>query len=93
MYGIMSSHPAACLAAAKAYGRTIEKVDLSFISENASEVLSASLVPYIHDSELRGTIFDPHNASGMVSGVDTNFFVDHTEPLEVLGVVKDQWDG
>ncbi|KAJ5392276.1 hypothetical protein N7509_007766, partial [Penicillium cosmopolitanum] len=92
IYGIMSSHPAACLAAAKAYGRTIEKVDLGFINETASKVLSTSPIPYIRDSKLCGTIFDALDASGMVSGVNTHFFVDHKEPLEALEVVKDQWE-
>lgn len=104
----MSSHPAACLAAAKAYGSksyrklytaqfshrvgTIEKVDLGFINETASKVLSTSPIPYIRDSKLCGTIFDALDASGMVSGVNTHFFVDHKEPLEALEVVKDQWE-
>ncbi|CAI7674256.1 unnamed protein product [Penicillium pancosmium] len=62
IYGIMSSHLAACLNAVKAYGSkshrklhialfsyrggTIEKVDLDFISRNATEVLSTSPIPY-----------------------------------------------
>lgn len=50
--------------------------------KNASEVLSTSPVSYIHDAELRGTLFDASDVSGMVSAVNTNFFVDHTEPLE-----------
>ncbi|OQD70417.1 hypothetical protein PENDEC_c023G01060 [Penicillium decumbens] len=91
IYGIMSSHPAACLAAAKAYGRAIEKVDLEFISKNANEVLLTSPIPYIRNAELCGTIFDVRDTSGMVSGVNTSFFVDHTEPLEALAEVEREW--
>ncbi|KAJ5938388.1 hypothetical protein N7466_001522 [Penicillium verhagenii] len=91
IYGVMSSHPAACLAAAKVFGRTIEKVDLDFIGKIASEVMSTSPIPYIRAAELCGTVFDANDSSGIVSGVNTKFFVDHTEPLEALAIVKDEW--
>ncbi|KAJ5917526.1 hypothetical protein N7466_011080 [Penicillium verhagenii] len=91
IYGVMSSHPAACLAAAKVFGRTIEKVDLDFIGKIASEVMSTSPIPYIRDAKLCGTVFDANHSSGIVSGVNTNFFVDHTEPLKALAIVKNEW--
>jgi hypothetical protein len=53
--------------------------------------MSTSPIPYIRDAELCGTIFDADDTSGIVSGVNTNFFVDHTEPLEALAVVEDEW--
>ncbi|KAJ5551758.1 hypothetical protein N7535_000299 [Penicillium sp. DV-2018c] len=92
IYGIMSSHPAACLAAAKAFGRSIEKIDLGFIGKNANETMSTSPVPYIRDAELCGTVFIADDTTGMVSGVNTKFFVDHEEPLKVLRVVEKEWD-
>ena len=110
MYGIMSSHPAACLAAAKSLGSkcslfydtvsftisdsavgTIEKVSLDFIKANADAVMRASPIPYIRDANLSGTLFDSRDSSGLVSGVNTAFFVDHEEPLEALKMVKEVW--
>jgi len=66
-------------------------VDLEFISKNANEVLLTSPIPYIRNAELCGTIFDVRDTSGMVSGVNTSFFVDHTEPLEALAEVEREW--
>ncbi|KAJ6185187.1 hypothetical protein N7519_006488 [Penicillium mononematosum] len=77
IYGIMSSHPAACLAAAKSLG-----------SLRNHEVLP---IPYIQDAKLRGTIFQPEDTSAMVSGVNTGFFVDHEEPQKVLQAVRENW--
>ncbi|KAF9252606.1 hypothetical protein DTO027I6_3049 [Penicillium roqueforti] len=92
IYGVMSSHPAACLAAVKAFDRTIEKVDLDFIAKNANETMSTSPVPYIRDAERCGIIFDGKDTTGIVSGVNTKFFVDHEEPLKALAVVEKKWD-
>ncbi|KFA50737.1 hypothetical protein S40293_11535 [Stachybotrys chartarum IBT 40293] len=92
IYGIMSSHPAACLAAAASFGTTIEKVSLDFIAQNAATVMSASPISYVHDAKLSGTLFDPADSTGIVSGVNTNFFVDHKEPLEALALVRESWD-
>ncbi|KAH8169598.1 acetyltransferase (GNAT) family protein [Sarocladium implicatum] len=86
-YGIMSSHPAACLAAAGAFSSTIEKVSLDYISKNAKEVLEVSPVPYIRAAKLCGGIFNSSDSSGLISGVDTGFFVDHKEPLEALETI------
>ncbi|KFG78567.1 hypothetical protein MANI_002995 [Metarhizium anisopliae] len=86
VFGIMSSHPAACLTAAKAFGRGIEKVSLDFISENAAEVVKSSPIPYIRDAELCGSLFN--SAVNMVSGANTHFFVDHKEPLDTLRSVR-----
>ncbi|KAF3063906.1 hypothetical protein GL218_02569 [Daldinia childiae] len=92
VYGIASSHPAACLAAAKAFGTTIERVSLNFIAKNAASIMEASPISYIRDSALRGSLFDNKDSTGLVSGVDTKFFVDHDEPLEVLNKVRGLWD-
>ncbi|KAL8743537.1 MAG: hypothetical protein Q9190_004118, partial [Brigantiaea leucoxantha] len=82
IYGIMSSHPAACLAAAKAFTNGINAVATDFIRDNAKAVIEGSPVSYVQKAELRGNLFDPQDISGAVSCVDTVFFVDHTEPLE-----------
>ena len=105
IYGLMSSHPAACLAAAKAFGSkrmsisvtnpmlnitgSINTVRLDFIKEHAEEIMRASPIPYVKDAKPRGSLFNPEDTSGLVSSVDTGFWVDHTEPLEALAWTKD----
>lgn len=54
--------------------------------------MEASPISYIRDSALRGSLFDNEDSTGLVSGVDTKFFVDHGEPLEVLNEVRGLWD-
>ena len=100
IYCIMSSHPAACMAAAKVFGSksisasllnpkltvtgSINTVRVNFIQQHAEGIMKASPIRYIQDAKLRGSLFDPEDASGLVSCVDTGFWVDHTEPLETL---------
>ena len=110
IYGLMSSHPAACLAAAKAFGSKghttlpccdfntdiliggINTVALGFIRGNAEAVMEVSPISYVKDAELRGSLFDPEDTSGVISSVYTQFFVDHTEPLEALAWVREGLD-
>ncbi|KAI0104272.1 hypothetical protein GGR51DRAFT_561081 [Nemania sp. FL0031] len=92
VYGIVSSHPAACLTAARAFGPTIERVSLGFITQNAGSIMNASPIAYIRYAGLRGRLFDTQDFTGLVSGVDTKFLVDHGEPLEALNEVRKQWD-
>ena len=66
-------------------------MDLDFIGKNANEVMSTSPIAYIRDAEVCGTIFNAGDTTGIVSGVNTSFFVDHTEPLEALAVVEEYW--
>ncbi|ORY17093.1 hypothetical protein BCR34DRAFT_622053 [Clohesyomyces aquaticus] len=89
IYGIMSSHPAACLAAAKAFGHGLHAAPLDFIRQHAGAVLEASPVGYIKKAKLRGSLFDAEETNGAVSSVYTQFFVDHTEPLEALAWVRE----
>ncbi|EGX95298.1 hypothetical protein CCM_03570 [Cordyceps militaris CM01] len=93
IYGIMSSHPAACLAAAAAFSTGIERVPLDFIRNNAQEAMGVSPIQYIRDAKLCGTVFDVNDSTGLISGVNTEFFVDHKEPRKALEVIKEsqQW--
>jgi hypothetical protein len=107
IYGIMSSHPAACLAAAHAFGRKciptafrpiltstghISLVNLDFVQAHAKAIMEPSPIDYIKEAKLCGNLFNPESTSGIVSGVDTGFFVDHQEPLEALqSIPKDWW--
>ncbi|KAI0554106.1 hypothetical protein F4679DRAFT_527144 [Xylaria curta] len=92
IFGIASSQPAACLAAVKAFGTTIEKVSLDFVAKNAASIMETSPVPYIRDSRLRGALFDDKDSTELISGLDTKFLVDHGEPLETLNRVRERWD-
>ncbi|KAF2105687.1 hypothetical protein BDV96DRAFT_534778 [Lophiotrema nucula] len=89
IYGLMSSHPAACLAAAKAFNHGINTVQLDFIRKHAGAVVRASPISYVKDADLRGSLFDNEESDGVVSSVYTNFFVDHTKPLEALAWVQE----
>ena len=53
--------------------------------------MKASPVSYIRDAKLCGAVFDTADSSGLVSGVNTGFFVDHEEPLEALAHVRQSW--
>ncbi|MCJ1360008.1 MAG: hypothetical protein MMC33_010011, partial [Icmadophila ericetorum] len=88
MYGIATSHAAACLALAKSYGRGIQDVNPTFISTHMREIIECSPIDYIHEARLHGSLFDSGIIDGAVSCINTGFFVDHTEPLEALCVAK-----
>jgi hypothetical protein len=108
IYGLMSSHPAACLAAAKAFRSkrisisplgpiliitgSVNTVRLDFIKENAEAIMKTSPIRYVKNAKLCGSLFNPEDASGLVSAVNTDFWVDHTEPLEALAWARDVGD-
>ena len=108
IYGLASSHVAACLAAQRAFGGELTlqftpiilmltvadtgTVPLDFIKENADDILKSSPVPYIHDAKLRGYLFDPNCTKNLVSCIDTNFFTNHSKPLEALDFVRETRD-
>lgn len=108
IYGLMSSHPAACLAAAKAFGSKrnatcidvdtdvllggINTVAVDFIRDNAEAVMTLSPINYVKHADLRGSLFNADDTTGLISSVYTKFFVDHTEPLEALSWVREGSD-
>ena len=67
----------------------IEKVSLDFIKTNTKAILEASPVSYIKDAKLSGNLFDSKDPKG--SCVNTEFFVDHEEPLKVLETIRQSW--
>lgn len=71
---------------------SINTVRLDFIKVHAEEIMKASPIAYVRDAKLRGSLFNPEDASGLVSSVDTSFWIDHTEPLEALEWVRDTVD-
>ena len=104
----MGSHPAACLAASRAYksecippssnlithllGTRADRYCLTRVHERQRAIDKASPVGYIRDAKLRGRLFDSEDTSGLVSSVDTAFFVDHEGPLEALAWVRESMD-
>lgn len=56
--------------------------------------MKASPIRYVGDAKLRGNLFKPEDASGLVSSVDsdTGFWVDHTEPLKALVRTRERKD-
>lgn len=110
IYGIMSSHPAACMAAAKSFGSTclcprisvvngslnipghLSTTRLEFMKSNAEEIMKASPIRYVREAKLRGSLFNPEDDSGLVSSVDTGFWIDHKEPLEALARARETID-
>jgi hypothetical protein len=51
--------------------------------------MGCSPISYIKDAKLSGSLFNPEDTNGVVSSVDTGFFVDHEEPLEALLWVRE----
>jgi hypothetical protein len=54
--------------------------------------MEASPIGYVKDAKLRGSVFTPSDTSGLVSSVDSGFFVDHAEPLEALAWVRGEME-
>lgn len=71
---------------------SIDKVRLDFIKEHAKDVMHVSPIRYVKEAKLCGRLFHPEDATGVVSSVDTDFWIDHTEPLEVLARTRDRLD-
>ncbi|KAL8869425.1 MAG: hypothetical protein Q9174_004279, partial [Haloplaca sp. 1 TL-2023] len=92
VYGIASSHPAACLAAGKALGRGLSSISLNFIKDHAAEIMASSPIDYISGAKLHGSLFNPDVTDNTISSVDTGFHVDHTEPDEALQCVRQEGD-
>jgi hypothetical protein len=72
--------------------RTIDSlstVRLDVIGKHAQEIIESSPIGYVKDAKLHGSVFFPDDTSGLVSCVDSGFFVDHTEPLEALAWVRE----
>lgn len=46
-----------------------------------------SPIDYVATAVVAGSLFR-EDSTGLISGVDTNFFVDHEEPLHALNHVK-----
>lgn len=67
-------------------------MSLDFIRDNAESLVKTSPIEYIRNAKLCGNLFEPEDSTGLVSGVNTMFFVDHDEPLAALQAVCKTWD-
>ncbi|KAH6889408.1 hypothetical protein B0T10DRAFT_404855, partial [Thelonectria olida] len=89
IFGIMSSHPAACKALVKGFGNFMfSHVRLGFAEEHAASIMKESPIAYVKNAKLRGSLFSSEDETGLVCGVDSDFYVDHEEPLKALSWFK-----
>ncbi|KAI1435091.1 hypothetical protein GGR50DRAFT_694427 [Xylaria sp. CBS 124048] len=88
IYGIMSPHPAACVAAASSFGESIEHISLAFIDRNLDVVIGSSPIHSIYFATPYGSLFHPLDASGLVCGATYRFFVDREEHNAALRRVR-----
>lgn len=89
-FGILSSHPFAILAVLRVFGGGPEDVDLEMTKRYARAVMDSCPVGYVKEGKLRGTLFSGDSKDGIVSCADTQFWVDHEEPLQALKSVKEK---
>ena len=61
----------------------LRKLDLDFIKAYAQMIIDTSPVSYLKNAKLHGSLFQD-GTDGAVSSVNTEFFVDHDEPLQTL---------
>ena len=86
--GVLSSHAHAILAVLHVYGRPTEEVDLTMTRDHARAIMDSCPVQYVKDAKLHGSLFGEVD-DGSVSCADTQFWVDHEEPLKALDAVRD----
>jgi hypothetical protein len=86
VFGILSSHPAAILAALRAWDNGIENVNLETVKGHGSAIMASSPVEYVRNAQLVSR--DSDNGGTVCCCASTDFWVDHAEPLAVLEEVK-----
>lgn len=62
----------------------LRKLDLDFIKAHAEMIIDTSPVSYLKNARLHGSLFQDGIDGGAVCSVNTEFFVDHDEPLQTL---------
>ncbi|KAF8902259.1 hypothetical protein CPB84DRAFT_1814979 [Gymnopilus junonius] len=86
--GLASSHPASVAALAKYndVNQKVHEIDTKFISTTAPKILASTPVNYLKGAPLLGSLFSTgtseNDLRGIISAIDTQFYVDHAEPLE-----------
>ncbi|KAJ7237589.1 hypothetical protein C8J57DRAFT_1193903 [Mycena rebaudengoi] len=81
-FGLVSSHPAACLVLFKRTHANVRKLDLEFIKVHAQKIIAITNISYLKGVQLCGSLLQNAAATGVMSCVFTAFYVDHEEPLQ-----------
>lgn len=87
-FGILSSHSFAISAVLRVFGGGLGDVELNMTKHHARAVMESCPVGYVKEAKLRGSLFEDDVNDGTVSCADTQFWVDHEEPLKALKLVK-----
>ncbi|KAF2433255.1 hypothetical protein EJ08DRAFT_96851 [Tothia fuscella] len=90
-YGILSSHPYACLAAIRSFaGCDMANYDPGDTAQYKRTILESSPIPYIRDAEFNNDTIQKGNDSikEETCSAFTRFYVDHGEPQEALRSVQ-----
>lgn len=81
--GVASSHPHAILALKKA---SMSLFDENFIRTHITRIINLCNIPYLIDKPLIGSLFQQIRQPGddVRLQINTEFYIDHAEPLEAL---------
>ena len=90
-FGILSHHPAAIVAAYRAFGNGFNNWDYSKIMQDVQDIISKSPVRYVQESQPRGWFLDKdeckhHEHTGFY--LYTDHWVDHSDSRIALGRLK-----
>jgi hypothetical protein len=78
------------LAVLRAFGSGPEDVDLEMTKYHARAVMDTCPVGYVKEAKPRGALFEGDGKDGSISCADTQFCVDHEEPLQALESVREK---
>ncbi|USP79297.1 uncharacterized protein yc1106_06571 [Curvularia clavata] len=87
-FGILSSNPAAVMALLRACDHGIENASFDMVKEYGANIMATSPIRYVREAKLKGRVFGIEEGTGTMCCADTNFWVDHAEPLAILAEVK-----
>jgi hypothetical protein len=88
--GILSSQPFALSAVLRVFGNGLENTDLETTRKCAKDVMESCPVRYVREAKIRGSLCKNDMEDGSISCADTQFWVDHMEPLEALALIKEK---
>ncbi|KAJ7203637.1 hypothetical protein GGX14DRAFT_369443, partial [Mycena pura] len=85
-FGLVSSHPAACLAHANVsrVHAKVRKLNLDFIKTHAQKTINTTNISYLKNAQLRNSLLRDAAEPGVVACAFTAFYVDHEEPFQAL---------
>lgn len=80
-FGILSHHPAAIMAACRAFGHGINNIDIDFILDTAGSMMWNCPVKYVHAAAMSAFFKELRRDS---CSCFTHLYIDHTETKQVL---------